>query len=146
MKAYILSHWLSETIYQNKLSDSCHLTLVVRMQISAAEISVIVVCVCPLNHLVMLEQMFIRKVQGLPLLSFKELIVPVKITKGMSQKKYCQILTLKRGRRVSQHWRIILCWFKFSQLCYCLPKDQKSSPVMYESKHWAEGHDGSTCG
>lgn len=73
------------------------------MQISAAEISVIVVCVCPLNRLVMLEQMFIRKVQGLPLLSFKELIVPVKITKGMSQKKYCQILTLKRGRRVSQH-------------------------------------------
>lgn len=57
------------------------------MNISAAEISVIVAFVCPLNHLVMLQQIFIRKEQGLLVLSFKELIVPVKITGGMSQKK-----------------------------------------------------------
>jgi len=48
------------------------------MCISAAEILVIVVFVCPLNHLVMLEQILIRKEQGLSGLSFKELIIPVK--------------------------------------------------------------------
>lgn len=61
------------------------------MHISASEISVIVAFVCPLNHLVMLEQIFIRKEQGLPVLSFKELVVPVEVTEGMSQKKHCQI-------------------------------------------------------
>lgn len=73
------------------------------MHISAPQISVIVAFVWLLSHLVMLEQAFIRKEQGLPVLSFKELIVPVKITRSISQKKYCQILTLKRGIRVFQH-------------------------------------------
>lgn len=48
--------------------------LVMEVHISAAEMLVIVAFVRPLNHSELLEQVFLKKEQGHPVLSFKELI------------------------------------------------------------------------